>query len=409
MASGKTGVHGMNDTLSKGASPFYPSQPVPAELFRGRAEQIARILTRGVSQVEDGKPTCFFVQGEYGIGKSSLARFTQLVAEKTHKLLGIYTTLGGASTIDQVGEAILQATIESGTMAPNWSAKIQDWLAKYVGGQTLLGLSLRFDALKREGPSITKGVLPFLRDVLDRLRDEGAKGIFLVLDEVNGIAGNPQFAHFLKGIVDKNALSVQPIPLLLMLCGTEERRRQLIASHQPVERIFDVVEIERLTEPEMTDFFGSAFQKARMTVAPEAMVIMTENSAGFPKIMHLVGENAYWCDNDGDISASDATQAVFMAALDVGKKYVDQQIYRALQSNDYRSILRKLARAGMSPVFRKADLEKGLTDSEKRKLNIFLQRMKKLNVVRSGEVPGEYAFNMRMVQLYIWLREWTEK
>jgi hypothetical protein len=38
-----------------------------------------------------------------------------------------------------------------------------------------------------------------------------------------------------------------------------------------------------------------------------------------------------------------------------------------------------------------------------RKFNNFLQRMKKLNVIRSGEVQGEYTFNLRMVRLYIWL------
>jgi hypothetical protein len=30
--------------------------------------------------------------------------------------------------------------------------------------------------------------------------------------------------------------------------------------------------------------------------------------------------------------------------------------------------------------------------------------MKKLKVLRSGEVPGEYIFNMRMARLYIWLQ-----
>ncbi len=46
---------------------------------------------------------------------------------------------------------------------------------------------------------------------------------------------------------------------------------------------------------------------------------------------------------------------------------------------------------------------KGLTAAEKRKFDNFLQRMKRLNVIRPGDARGEYVFNVRMVQLYIWL------
>jgi hypothetical protein len=44
----------MNSIESKGRSPFYPDQPVPVELFRGRKAQIERILQRGVGQVAPG-------------------------------------------------------------------------------------------------------------------------------------------------------------------------------------------------------------------------------------------------------------------------------------------------------------------------------------------------------------------
>jgi DNA-binding NtrC family response regulator len=73
----------------KGRSPFYPGQPVPGELFVGRAAQIEHIMTRGVGQVAAGKPVAIFVQGEYGIGKSSVAGFVQWLAEREHGFHGI--------------------------------------------------------------------------------------------------------------------------------------------------------------------------------------------------------------------------------------------------------------------------------------------------------------------------------
>jgi hypothetical protein len=368
---------------SKGKSPFYPGQPVPVEFFAGRKAQIDHVVERGINQVSLGKPVSIFIQGEYGIGKSSIAGFLQLLAERDYGLYRIYAQLGSATSLEDVGVCILEATIRSGAFNPKQSEKIRGWLAKYIGKQSLFGLTIHGEALKNDAPSVANGLLPFFSEALDRLSDTGVKGIFLVLDEINGVSSNPKFAHVLKGLVDTNAVSRKPLPLLFMLCGVEERRREMIRHHQPIDRIFDVVGVEPMNTVEMEDFFARAFASVQTKVEPAAIRVMTEYSAGFPKIMHLVGDAAFWLDQDNVISQNDALNAVVVAAEEVGKKYVDQQVYRALRSRDYHSILGKIAKTGLD--------------------NNFLQRMKRLNVLRSGDVRGEYLFNVRMVRLYIWL------
>jgi len=174
---------------------------------------------------------------------------------------------------------------------------------------------------------------------------------------------------------------------------------------QPVERIFDIINIEPLSTNEMEDFFHKTFDSVRVRVESEALAVMTEYAAGFPKIMQLLGDAAFWIDDDGVISKADALQAVIVAADEVGKKYIDQQVYKALRSADYHSILAKIAKmrpASMS--FKRAEVLSGLTESEKKEFDNFLQKMKTLQVLRSGEVQGEYVFNLRMVRLYIWLQ-----
>jgi hypothetical protein len=190
-----------------------------------------------------------------------------------------------------------------------------------------------------------------------------------------------------------------------MLCGVEERRREMIRHHQPVERIFDIIDIEPMSTAEMEDFLSKAFDSVHMRVEPDALAIMTEYAAGFPKIMQLLGDAAFWIDDDGVISKADALQAVLVAADEVGKKYIDQQVYKALRSADYHSILAKIAKMGPASLsFKRAEVLSGLTESEKKKFDNFLQKMKALQVLRSGEVQGEYVFNIRMVRLYIWLQ-----
>jgi len=392
--------------ISKGKSPFYPGQPVPLELFVGRKDQIERIMSRGVMQVAQGKPIAIYVQGEYGIGKSSLAGFVQALAEKEYGLHGIYASLGGVTDLTELAVAVMEATIHSGAVAPSRSEKIRNWLAKYIGKPEFFGFSYDVGALKQDAPSISThmGMLGFLGEARNRLADTGVNGIFLVLDEINGISANPQFAYFIKGLVDTNAMSKRPVPLLVMLCGVEERRREMIRHHPPVDRLFDVIDTEPLNLSETREFFARALESVQIKVEPQALDVLVRYSAGFPKIMHLIGDAVYWTDEDGVINEGDALHATLLAAQEVGQKYVDQQVYRALRSRDYHSILKKIAQASPNEMrFTKAAVASGLTDSEKKKFNNFLQRMKRLNVIRAGDVQGEYVFNHRMVRLYIWL------
>ena len=142
-----------------------------------------------------------------------------------------------------------------------------------------------------------------------------------------------------------------------------------------------------------------------MTIDQDALDVMTRYSAGFPRIMHLVGDAAYWRDDDGRISRSDAMDAVLSAADELGHKFVDAQVYKALQSRDYHSILQKIGQ--LSPdqtVFNRDEIVSGLTESERRKFGNFVTCMKKLTVLRQGSIRGEYEFTMPMVRFYIWLR-----
>jgi len=394
------------DITNKGKSPFYPGQPVPIEFFIGRLKEVSKI-SRAISQVELGKPQAIFLTGEYGIGKSSLAGFMKFYAEKNNHILGIHVFLGGAETIEDVATRTVEAVIKAQLYESTVTEKLRNLLAKYIGQQGIpgLGLSVNLAALKADGPNLSRGFMPFLNDLLNRLKEDGIKGVMLILDEINGITGNPKFAHFIKTLVDENATAKIPVPLMLMLCGVEERRIEMIQHHQPIDRIFDIAEITPMTETEMQDFFNKTFNSVDMTVNPEAMKTLRHYSAGFPRIMHLIGETIFWLDKDGIIDKDDAMRSILISAEDIGRKFVDAQVYKALKSKDYHSMLAKLSRAKVDLSFKKAEIEKGLSETEKKKFNNFLQKMKELNVLKSGDERGEYIFTSRMVRLYLMLHE----
>lgn len=389
--------------VNKGRSPFYPGQPVPPEYFVGREDLVQTLMRRGAGQVAAGKPVAFFVQGEYGIGKSSLATYAQAAAANKLDLHPVYASVGGAKTVEDVARVVLEATVESGASASSRGERVRNWLARYVGKQQLVGISLNLEHLKADAPQIATptAFLGFFAKAVENLE---TPGIFLVLDELNGIASNPDFAHFLKALIETNGVSAKPVPLLIALCGVEERRAELIRSHGSLDRLFHVLPVERMTEEEMRDCFVRSFALVGIEVDTQALDVLVRYSAGLPKILQVIGDAAYFRNESGKIDLAEAIDSVFEASEEVGRKFVDQQVLRALRSEDYKSILDRLAiQTGpmLHEPFTRRAVSESLSEGERRKLDNCLRKLRDLNVIRSTGRPGEYEFVVEMVRLYL--------
>ncbi|MFA4923195.1 MAG: ATP-binding protein [Ignavibacteriaceae bacterium] len=390
------------DYNDKGKSPFYPGQPVPIDFFTGRLAQVERI-SRSLIQTENGKPQAIFLSGEYGIGKSSLAGFTKYLAERKNHLLGIHVLLGGINRVEDLASKVVETILREQIIKERTGEKIKNALSKYVGKQELFGFSINFDALNSDSLNISKGFLPFLSSLYEKVKEDNIKGIYLIFDEVNGIAKNPNFSHFIKSLVDDNALSRRPLPLMLMVCGIEERRSEMIREHPPIERIFDIIDIEPMSNEEMKEFYRKTFRSVNIEIEQEALKMICHYASGYPKIMHIIGDTLFWNENDNLISKQDAIDGIFQSAEEIGRKFVNEQVLKALHSKDYKSILGRVVETPIL-TFKKVEIEKKLTLVEKKKFHNFLQRMKKLNAIKSSE-RGEYEFNNRMVPLYLYLNQ----
>jgi len=392
--------------LEKSRSPFYPGQPVPIELFIGRQKEIERI-ERALVQTKQGKMQVLFISGEYGIGKSSLANYSKFIAERNFNLLGIHVFLGNSNTIESVAQKTVETILREQIYNEKVLDKIKNFLSKYIGKQELFGFSINFEALKNDLYDISRGFLPFLKNLYNRVKEDNISGILLIFDEINGIAKNPEFAHFIKTLVDENATSSNILPLTLILCGTEERRKELVERHQPIERIFDIIDIKNMNENEMKEFFIKAFNSVEIKVDEKALKLICDYSSGLPKIMHIIGDNIYWIDQDKFVDFKDAIEGILSAAEEIGRRFVDVQVLKAIHSEDYKSILSKIVQK-QKKSFSKKEIEENLSSREKEKLHNFLQRMKKLNAIRSLE-RGYYEFINPMIPLYLYLTNIKKK
>jgi hypothetical protein len=169
--------------------------------------------------------------------------------------------------------------------------------------------------------------------------------------------------------------------------------------------VFDLVEIRPWSKDETWIFYQTAFSRVGMETEEVALDLLARYAGGLPVLAHEIGDAAFNLDQDGRIDESDALQAVITAADTFGRKYLEPQVFRAIRSTRYRSILRKLAREPFKEEFQRSEALKGLSSEEVKVFDNFLRRMSQLNVVsRDNERgAGAYRFANFLHYLYFWM------
>jgi hypothetical protein len=384
--------------MPKDYSPFTPGQPVVLEFFVGRAEQ-ARAMLRHVKASAGGRVEIIFVSGERGIGKTSLASFVRVAAERQEQMLGIHTFLGGVTDLEEMARRVFDRLLKESEDKP-WHQRIVDLFGNRIQRVGLFGITLEFRPRQDELRQIVHDFVPVLRNLARWLREE-KHGFLLILDDINGLASTADFANWLKSIVDEIATSREVVPLCLVLVGLEERRIEMI-QHQPsLARVFRLVDVPLWSDEESAEFFRKAFQSVNLPVETKTLEHIVNLSGGHPALAHEIGDAVFYADSDGYVDEHDAFEGVLRAADIVGHKYLEPQVYRALRSPRYRTILRTLAQ-GNHPFFKRAQIREQLNQQERKVFDNFLQRMRKLEVIIPDEEggPGAYKFRNALHLLY---------
>ena len=121
-------------------------------------------------------------------------------------------------------------------------------------------------------------------------------------------------------------------------------------------------------------------------------------------LMHEVGDAVFWQDSDGQIDLSDARQGITEAARNVGRKYIGAQVSNVLRNKTYSSILLRMGKKlPIGATFKRQELLKqNASEKERKNLDNFLNKIKKLGIMKDADVRGEYTFVNPLYHLYIW-------
>ncbi len=384
-------------------SPFTPGVPAAPDLFTGRADQV-RVLLRKARAAAGGRLEVAFLSGSRGIGKSSLSRFAAAVSERASGMLPIHVFLGGATSPDEVVRRSLDRLANVARPKPWWE-QLRSLFGERLTQVGLFGASVQFAPKPEELVGLTSGFGMVLAEVVEAL-PERRSGLFLILDDLNGLGESTEFATWLKSFVDTVAVDQTRLPLFVLLVGGDEVRRQLIRRHESVARFLDPVHIAPWSPEKSTRFFRRAFASAAMTIEADSVDLFTLFAGGMPVLAHELGDVAFRLGAGRTVTRREAEQALPAAAEILGRKYLEAQVLDRLRSAKYRALLGRFPEMVRAGIMRRREIRPRLPGGERRVFDNFLREMVRRGILeRVPDLgPGCYRFVQDLHFLYFCVR-----
>ncbi len=384
---------------------FQPGQPVSADRFKGREESINEIL-KYFPSIRNGNPQHFFITGKRGMGKTSLANFISDFASKNYSIVTAHVMNDGVHTIDELVCQIIEMILNS-INSEKWSDKIFGFLEDHIEFVGFGGLNIKFKPSGNELRNIKDNFAFYLADLVSNFKDKD--GLFIIIDDINGLSETPDFANWYKSFTDTLATSVGNASIGIMLTGYPEKFIRLYNHNPSFNRIFHVHELTRLSDDEIKEFYTDIFSIYKMNVDPLALEMMTKYSSGMPTMMQEIGDAVFWQDNDGEIDKNDAVLGVIEAGNRIGLKYLQPVLDQNIRSENYLSLFKKIGKelaAMPNATFTKKTFSDVLNESESKVFKDFISRAKKLGIIElaSSKKQGEYQFTNQLYPMYFMIQ-----
>ena len=336
------------------------------------------------------------------MGKTSFIQYVSRIAEDNFQMIPIHFNNSDGTTIEElILKLIEKLSIEFDK--GYWGKKFVDGYLKRIQEIKIAGFGFSLENQDKLIQDIKGNFSKLLIEICENFEN---KGIFFIIDDINGLSDNIEFTNWYKSLFESIQFNEYHVPVVFALISYPKEFDNLCLINESFSRIFKLIEIDKLENDEIEDFFRFSFENMNYTFKDDdALSAMVYYSWGMPLIMQQIGESVLWniLDN-GIIDEKIAIRGISDAAIELGNKQIRGKL-RKIRSEHYEDILIKLAKYG-AMEFKKSEVIDILNDDEKRVFNSFLQRCKELSIIESigRENGGEYAFVNRLYFAYFLIK-----
>ena len=355
-------------------NPFRPNNMVNPGMFVGRSDEIRTIETC-LFQAKNGNPQHFLVQGERGIGKSSLLFYVEslgagLTANRKFKFLVVSIDLAGCHSqtdiIRKIGRG-LRKSVGDHQLARERAKEFWDWITNWE----VLGVKFHKNTQEIDPEEIADDIVDrfhiFCRDTSDVF-----DGVLILIDEADRPGADAGLGEFLKLLIERLAKK-DCNNVLLDLAGLPVIMTKLRDSHESSPRLFQTMLLEPLEVEERKSVVKIGLSSARLKngfeteITDDALTFLAELSEGYPHFVQQFSYSAFDQDSDNVIDEEDVGEGAFKdggALSQLGDKFFNEMYHARISSEDYRRVLDAMADHGDKWVTRKQIIkESGVSEA----------------------------------------------
>jgi Cdc6-like AAA superfamily ATPase len=344
-------------------NPFKPNAPISPGMFVGRIPELQK-LESCLLQTKANGSMSFLITGERGIGKTSLLSYIKFVA-KGDILIGQ----------EKLNFLVIDVDIEKTTSSPGLIRKIESALKREVGREEkgrkffadAWGFVKRIEAAgfklnSEQSPDLLENLFDdfaySLAETVVRITNpENPKNILdahydavlILIDEADNASKELDLGSFIKLTLER--LQKQGVENVLFgLAGLPQLKRVLYESHPSSLRVFEDVELGRLSTAEVRTVVRMCMTEAdrlnktsgyHFTGPAEELLI--EFSEGYPHFIQQYGFCAFSKAVNTEITEDNVMEGAVgkRGALElIGDRYYRNDFYNKIQGENYRSVLR---------------------------------------------------------------------
>lgn len=316
-------------------NPFNPNSIVTPALFAGRYKQVLQILKK-LTQVREGMPASFVLQGDRGIGKTALAKLIMYAAEvkdpslQNLRFLTSYYSVEKGQTFDSVLQTSLNLMTDRmpETVINRLTQRLGNFFknGKFTVGA--FGASLGYEGedssteqtsmvIKDRAISALSNIISGLDEIIEP--EKKMDGVLIVLDEIHNLKDIDGAAQILRSIsttLDVNRLG----KISFVVIGYPEGMERFFAGDPSARRHFDLIELEAMPRKEVKEVLTKGFEKVGIIWDEQSFDKNIDVAGGYPHSIQIIGHNLVETDQDGKITNEDWAEALHKSAQELTRK-----------------------------------------------------------------------------------------
>jgi len=293
-------------------NPFRPGSAIDPRYFVGREKELEQFRTY-LKTSKEGNPQNIAVLGERGIGKTSLLRKFENIAEKSNCLAVRGELDESINSLSALTEYILTLTKDVGETKGSIIGlkSARDFFRDYNFDGFTIDLKLLETEASRKSPPIQIGFRRELKKIWDNVRKD-SPAVVIMLDEAEHLGKIEGSLSLLRNVFSR--LSEERCGYLFIISGKLDLFRKIKKIHSPMARFFRPMELGFLSPEESKEAIEKPLSDKGISISNEVKELIVRRSQGHPFIIQTMGFYLY--ENSAEIIDIEVYEKAYPHVMD---------------------------------------------------------------------------------------------